>query len=453
MPVINYKPSSKPIVEPNLPRIEPENYQSIVVDTNDIPISSLLAYIEGGPWTVTYYSQVLSKHNDIREVDSSQPGIYQQYTKINNMELRVTSPLSTSYDQDNAITGVTGGANVYPFLVPNISDYFTSDTLDNKLGIFKVTSVERKAFNKLSVFFIEYEMVGYANALPEIINDLNAKSIRTYYFDKSRLVEGSQPLLKAEDYEQVSSLSTMFDNIVRYYYKTFFNRAYMNLVVPGQDNAVYDSFLVSYITRIVNSLDAPEIGSVRKINTDNDQYLAQSQFWNLLYNRDYNGIQYCNKQMGLAVRQCFNWSSFLHGFYFSNMDYMVYPVDVDTTVNVGKNMRPIPVSSTEFIIDQEIQDPPLPLDTYTNKYSTFTTIAPVSFTDSYVLSSEFYNNTENQTVLEILTKDYMQYKILDLGMLHYLAKKYRSWTKLQQFYYGPILLTLLNEANTTAYTS
>ena len=357
MPVINYKPSSKPRVEPELPKIEPENYQSIVTNTNVTPIPSLLAYIEGGPWSVTYYSQVLNKHNDIREVDSSQPGMYQQYSKIYNLELRVTSPLSTSYDQDNAITGVTGGANVYPFLVPNISDYFTSDTLDNKLGIFKVTSVERKAFNKLSVFFIEYEMVGYATALPEIIDSLNTKSTRSYYFDKSRLVEGAQPLLKSEDYQSVSSLAIRYNDLLSYYFSTFFNKAYMNLVVPGQDSSIYDSFLCNYIFRVVNSTDAPEILLIRKISTDNDCYLGQPQFWRVLYDRDYEGLNYCNRQMGPAIRQCFNWSSFLHGFYYSNMDYMVYPTNPDTTATVNQNHDIIPTSTTEMIIDYEIQQP------------------------------------------------------------------------------------------------
>jgi hypothetical protein len=454
MAIANYKPDSNLPTQPNLPTIQPADYKSIVYSDDNIPLHSLIAYVSGSPWAVDYYSQVLSKHNDLREIDVAQPSIYQQYQKINNLELRVNSPLSTNYDSESGLTSSNGNAILYPFLIPNIHDYFITDTGDNRQAIFRVTNVERKTFNRDSAFSIDYELVGYVEVLVDIYNDLVNKVIRNYYFSKDRLVEGSQPMIKDSDYQQLSSLKGLYKDIVSYYFKTFFSRKYMTIVVPGQDYAIYDSYLVNYLLKIVDSFDAYEIRSVRQITTDNDPFMAQPQFWDMMLNKDYEGTKHCNQCMALVLKELFNTSAFLHGLAFSNIEYVVYPNNPDTTLLVKDNPKVKLLSIAELTevnnVDGTIAD--LINDQYIEVNSTYPLIHKVNYDDYYVLSKEFYDGTSSQSLLEILTKDYLKSQTIDLNKLLVLCSKYKSWGRLEQYYYGPILLTLIKEADRGVYT-
>jgi hypothetical protein len=113
MAIAKRKPESQPPVKLNLAEVKEETYLGIVNDNDSIATTSLLAYIEGMPWTVQYYAQLIGKHNDLRELDAHQDASFQQYQKIKDLELRVDSALQTSYDNTNALTSVTGSANVY----------------------------------------------------------------------------------------------------------------------------------------------------------------------------------------------------------------------------------------------------------------------------------------------------------------------------------------------------
>jgi len=217
MAIASHKPSSTPAITPSVPRVEPANYKSVIYSDDNIPLSSLIAYISGAPYTCDYYKQVVGEHNDLREIDPGQPNVYQQYELIHDLEVRVSNPLTSSYDTTTTITSVTGSGLIYPFMIPNVADYFVSDAGDNLKGLFRITSVERKNFSRDSAFYIEYEMVGYTDALQTLYSDLVSKVIREYHFSKERLIEGLQPILTTDSYHQTTNLKALYSEIVQYY--------------------------------------------------------------------------------------------------------------------------------------------------------------------------------------------------------------------------------------------
>lgn len=452
MAIASHKPVVQLPTQPNLPQVQPSNYKSIIYDDNNIPLTSLIAYTEGAPWTVDYYSQVLSRDNDLREVDTAQPNIYQQYQKVVGMEIRVSTALGTSYDTENALTTSTGNGLVYPFLVPNVNDYFVTDAGDTELGIFRITNVERKTFNRDSAFAIDYELVGYASRSKELFDSLVAKVIRTYYFSKDRLIEGLQPILKDTEHQQVRSLKAYYRDIVTYYFKSFFNRSYMTLVLPGQQHAIYDSFLVNYLLKIVDTFDAAEIRAVKTIPTDNDPYLSQPQLWSLLFSKDYDSLATCNQSMGLVTKYVFNANTFINGLAFSNIDYVVYPVAADLSVRTSTDERLKPVSIETISEATTSSGSPADLlnNVYADQLKTYSLVPLVMGDRYYVLSEAFYKGGE-LSVLEILVKDYLKSQALDLDKLLALCKRFKGLGRLEQFYYGPILLTLLKEADRASY--
>lgn len=456
MSIASYKPDrDPPVVTPNLPKVEPDSYKSIIYDDKNKPLHSLIAYIEGAPWPVDYFSQVVGEHNDLREVDPGQANVYQQYQKINKLELRTSDPLTSSYDTDTGLTEVTGSALIYPFVTPNISDYFTSGVADSKVGLFRITNVERKTLNRDSVYFVEYSMVGYIDALETLYNDLVDKVIRTYFFSKDRLVEGLQPLLRNEENEQLVNLDHLYKDLVRYYFNTFFNRKFMTLVIPGQEYPIYDSYVVNYLFKIIDSFDAEEIKLIKQIPTDQDIFLNQPQFWEIMLRRDYDGLKQANQKMAQVSKYLFNCNSYLRGLIYSNIEYLIYPrnPELSTLIDeypVAKQLEDIDLVLEVVTANGSLAD--MIDNTFVDVNASYPYINMVNTDDFYVLSSEFYTSGSSLSLLEILTKDYLKRQTIDLTKLLSLVEKFKSWGRLEQYYYGPILMTLIKEANRSTYS-
>ena len=441
-----------PEVEPA--KAFPDNYESIIYDDNRIPLHALLAHAEGAPWTVDYYRQVVNKHNDLREADPGQSSIYQQFEKILNMEIRVSSALTASHNSETSVTSVNGSGLIYPFIVPNVTDYFISNTADNKTALFKITQVDRRAFNTDSLHSVEYTMVGYIdeNAALDIYTTIEEKSIRTYHFSKDRLLEGLDPILKTEDYHVVSNLKVVFNDLVEHYYSTFFNRNFRNLLIPGQSYSIYDHFVTEYIKRIVDTSMHPLIREVKQVPVPPDNIFSQKTLWDHLLFKDYNALKLYVQKTGVVAKGVFLKNPFILALAHSNVDYVVYPSDVDESHLIASQDM-VATASMDTIEPTSAYKGNV--DTSNNVYTvadkTYQIIHPVLLDEYYVLSQNFYDNTDQQSALEILTKDYLQGKTLDLKMLQAVYNNYRQWRRLEQFYYAPILMTLVKEANRAQY--
>lgn len=456
MAIAGRKPTAEVAVKPSLPQIEPTGYRSTTMDNNDIPLLSLLAYIDGSPWSVTYYAQVVSKDNDLREIDPGQSAVYQQYQKTNNMELRVTQALSSSYDSERGISSVNGSATIYPFMVPNVSDYFTAETADTERAIYRITQVERKTFNRHSAFAVEYELVGYVSQLAQLHGSLESKSVRTYFFSKDRLLEGLMPVVKTEEYEKITDLSAQYRELVKAYFQAFFDKRYGTLIIPGQDHAVYDHFLVEFLMHLVETGDAEQIREMRRHTPDNDRFIEQTQFWEILLCRDYRALDDCNTKMVLVHKHAFHNNPFIRGIYYSGIGYLVYPMQPDTSGLVGDACYHVPPASLE-VLQLTTGTHGRAFSEADNQYQlankTIQLVKDLDPRGCYVLSESFYQQgREDLSTLEILTRDYLKMQTIDLDMLSALVSSCKKWSRLQQFYYWPILMLLIKQASRSQYT-
>jgi hypothetical protein len=455
MPIAGKKPDALPPAPPEVPRVEPKDYKSVIFDDNHVPLQSLIAFVEGAPWTVDYYAQVTAAHNDLRVEDSNQSAVYQQYQKFLGLEIRVDSALTSTTDENTQLTTVSGSGNMYPFMKPNKGDMFITDTADNKKAKFVITQVNRKTFTRDSAWQIQYVLKEYVDETSPEHAALEDKVVRTYHFSKQRLMEGLQPFIKSAEYENVTNLNYVFKDIVRYYFANFFNVRYSTFVLPGQESPMYDSGLVNYLMQMVSTDDAEEVRDVRRIPTDQDPYLNQPEFWRMMLDRDYAMRAQCNRVFGLVHKNGFNRNTYLDGVRHSTIQYLVYPSEPDQSLNVLSNPLPKTLDLTEVIDTTGFKG-----TTYSSVDNTFVDtdgssydiIHEVLVDDSYVLSDAFYDATDEQSLLEILVKDYLKGQAINLNKLYACCNVFKKWKRLEQFYYGPILLTLLLEANRAQYT-
>lgn len=447
MPLATYTPNEPSPVIPNLPKITEKSFSGVVVDTKYTPLSSLLTYIDGASWTVTYYSQVLDKDNDVKSQDISLSGIYQQYSEINAMELKVTTPLSTTQDTSTNRMMVTGGANVYPFIIPNVGDMFAADVGDGREGVFRISNSEKKSLLKESVYFIEYQLLYYSDVETVRREDLKNKSINSYFYIKDFLMHGQNPLLVTQDYNAYQELDTLYHEIIQNYFKWFFNNEYKTLIIPGQSKVIYDHYLVNALLSILNTVDAPQLIHIRKLNVDDDKYLKQPQLWDALVNKDLSLLDLSNKTMGLMHVHNFNSNPILNGVRFSGVDYVVYPIRPEKLLDVGLQF-PVKTMSLENIskvtsrsvrLDKLVGDKELDL-----KSNFVVNIKPVLMDRCYVFSDSFYTTGVDMSALEIMTLDYLNKKALNPELLLKVVKNYRNFGVIEQFYYLPIFLILIH---------
>ena len=92
MGIAKLKPEADPNLRIHTTEVPRESYKGIVADNSNTPAVTLQAYIDGMPWVVGYFKQVLGEHNDLRPLDVGGHAAAQQYEKYGEMELRSPPP-------------------------------------------------------------------------------------------------------------------------------------------------------------------------------------------------------------------------------------------------------------------------------------------------------------------------------------------------------------------------
>ena len=434
MPIVN--PKSASVVSPPAPvRISTPDYKTITVDTRYIPNSELIVYMEGSVWTVDYYSQVLDSGNELTGQSPDVNPVFQQYQLVSGFELKVTTPLTANQEQDSNAMVVTGAANVYPMLIPSVGDMFVATIADGRSAVFKVTNTERKSLFKDTAHVIEYVLIDYLTN--ERKEDFKSKVIKTVKFVRDFLVNGQNPLLVESDYLAQENLKLVYKRIIERYFKAFTSKEFKTLIIPGQSMVCYDPFIVESVLSIFNTFEAEEIRNIKRLNVTEDNYLYAISVWSCLLKQDKSLLKHAFKKTGFVSSRTFTTNAMMESIRYSGVNFIVHPKDAAVSIDYA-------VLSIEK----------KPLDTYVcvdNSYEIPTSnvqreITNPSVSDYYIFSEAFYNETENQSSLEVQVWNYLNNKKLDLTVLNTLAINCGNWTPVEQFYNVPVLLLLIKYA-------
>lgn len=449
MPIPAVIISSLPDAIPNPIKIAAPEYKGVTVDTRYTPINNLLVFVEGSSWEVAYFSQVLNSNNGLSGQQVTQDPVYQQYTLINELELKVTGPLNSNQDTTSGSMQTTGTATMYPFIIPNVGDMFLADIGDGREGVFRVTESTRKSILKETCYEVEYLLIEVATV--NRVGDLRSKVIKTLQFVKDFLMHGQNPLVKDSDYEILKKLSNNYHDILDSYFKSFTSNEFKTLLVPGQTQVTYDHYLVKAVKAFFNTEDAPEIKSIRTLNCDEDEVLKATTIWDVIKNRDPKLLKHAVKHIGLVSNKTFHRNPVMDGIYFSGVREIVYPKDSELSVDYNPiHLRkvlspgalidsPSPITRLEDLLaitelNNQFNDGKLPIISVTND-------------DFYIFSQSFYeNDTVHQSRLEVAVLDYLNKRTIRSDHLLALCETHHAWGGLERFYYIPILLVLIKAA-------
>lgn len=453
--------------------ISKPEYKGVTVDTEMINVSNLLTHVEGSSWTVNYYSQVVDQDNVVAGQGLATPGSVQQYKLIVGMEFKVTSPLNTSQDSERNTMTVTGGATIYPFLIPNVGDMFLADVGAGREGLFQVTSVQRMSIYKQTCHTIEYTMIDYTSNDQTRVNDLNSKVIESLQYVRDFLVYGQNPLLVKDDYQHLQSLRWNYRQMIKSYIRSFYSSEYSTLILPGQNNSTYDPYLVNAILKVFSYTDSDMLVKIKQLNVDDDQAYKSVSIWDVIIQRDPNLLMDCFKQYGKVYSVEFTSDPMQEGVRYSGIDELIYPADAVLNVDYnqtepskmvnGESLDKAPVQMSMAALanpnlkwlDDSIADVLkgfVPTDSSGQPTAIITPPPYIhnSMMDGYyVLSKAFYSgdyNANQLTQLEVILKEYLLGHDISYAALDNLitsVSKSGLWNSMNKFYLIPILLILI----------
>jgi hypothetical protein len=469
MPVMKPKAGS-PVYPVSSPvQIAKPQYQGTTVDTTLTPVTQLLTHIEGSSWIVNYYSQVIDRDSDVAGQGLATPGVQQQYRKIKELELKVSSPLSYSQDDESKASILTGTAVVYPPLRPNVGDMFIADIGAGREAVLEITSSEQLAIFKQTCFQINYKVTGYSEN--GRFQDLESKVVQTTVFVKEFMTYGQNPILFEEEYDHLVYIRRKYRSIVEQYLRSFTSNEFATILIPDQAKTVYDPYLVNAIKQVFTTDDHAAMYELRVLNVQDDEVYRAVSIWDALIKRDKDLLSGTFAQYGLVRTVQFSSDPMLEGIRWSGIDSVIYPVDPALSVDY----RIVPPS--KMVTDSKLDYPtvqmrmsdlikrqePLIRDQIKDSISGFVAtnadgtasqavrvIPPVvhpSMQDGYyVLSRFFYEDSQvegKQSQLELMVRDFLEHRSLSLKAVRDLVENISEWNSINRFYYIPIVVILM----------
>lgn len=445
MPIIKARPNT-PQLPPKPPVvIAKPDYKAVAVDLKYDPKETVLAHIEGSSWTIDYYSQVLGRDSGVAGQGLGTDPTQQQYWLIKGMEVKVSTALTPSQDSETKVMEEQGSATVYPFIIPNVGDMFVADLLDGRRGLFEVKASQRLSIFREACHSIDYELVDFGT--PERMADLARKVVKTGFFEKDFIYHGQNPILVGDDYENLQFLRRNYGTLISQYFKRFYSREYGTLVMPDQEEPVYDAFLVRAIFQHLSTWDARELTTLRQLNCDDDQVMTADSIWTVLVERNRVLLQDAFHQVGYVSHRSFTQNPVYEGIRYSGVKRVIYPND--PMVRVDNQLTQNIKAAGDFTPIRKDVLHRKPLASLLNASQEDATRIGIkdTFEDGYyVFSKAFYDNdrTANaQSKLELCVQDYLDGNEISYDRVRELVEASSRWDSVNSFYFIPVLIILI----------
>lgn len=436
-------PTAQNPVDVPVVRVHDPKYNSVAVDTRWTPVSSLMAFVAGSPWTVNYYSQVLNTDSSLSGQRSTTGAIHQQYKKITDMVLRVTEPLTAGQNAETKAMNYAGRSIVRAGVIPNEGDMFSADIGNGGWALFKVLTTEKKAVFKEAVYEIAYEVTTQDASY---LADLEAKTVLSLVWREDQMAVGKSPIILASHDALLDEAANTVRAVVRQYFDRFWSREYSTLIVPEQDLPLYDPMLAQFMTELLTSDDYALMANLRLLNVRDDPVYEQNNFWLALAHQDEAMLESGFTRVGVTETFRFETNPFFSGIKFTGVPLVVYPKDATVGIQGVVAEKVKPTSGGAVLQPSSGGDTSAFEDTNTGALPQNTDVPGlyrVTFDDYYVLSQNFYDKTTTQSTLEAQTRKFLKREALDLEALMKTARAFNRWGLVEQFYYVPLVLCLI----------
>lgn len=412
-----------------VPKIFNKPYEHTVVDNRLKADTSVITYIPGYQWTVYYYSQLIGRDEGLSVFSPNQLPVYQSYHLIKDFEIRLQGELSPNFDEKDGSMTMNGTAILYPSVIPNNGDCFIADIGDGQAGLFTVTHAVQKTYFKQTTFEIQFELIRYMNK--SIEDELATRVNKTSYFVKNRYLYGQDPIVISENYNRINSLREANTLLINQWLQAFYSPEYSTLRVPVYPEIVYDPYVVRAVSTVLEQREHLILQQMR-IYACNEKYIDSNiDLYKLLMSREKQMLTQVFKKAKWSSSKEGNWDPVLADFRYSRMTHLVEPLHA---VENGD------YDDARFYSHGDAVDSNV--DATTPIYQTGL-IHPVHKGGYYVFSEAFYENQpEHMSLLEAMVHQFLREEMINPAKLMQLHTAYPTWSRIDRFYYGILIIAL-----------
>lgn len=439
MAIVKSTTKSETLRENYVPRVEPVEHKTVVVDTKYTPLSNLITHIEGAQWKVDLYQQVIDKDSSVTGHNPTKQSPYQQYHCIHEYILKVNSPLSSTQDEERKTMTVTGSGMCYPPIVPNVGDMFIADIGDGRSGIFQITSSERKSIFKEAVYEVNYALIDYASG--DRVKDLEQKVVKHSYFLMDFLEHGQNPLLSDEEWYLIKVINRDYGYMVEKYIDMFFSSYHKTFLVPYQAKPTYEPFITRMVSHWYSSSDNIKLMYLKTYNVVDDPYFNCTSIYDAIEKRDIRSLKEAFVNVSKVNVKHFHYDPRIQSLRFSGMNFVLLPKDPLPYTYDNDTYRCLKRQTGDDVVFETRESPSgRPKATLDG----IPLIPVLDLNRSYVVSGNFYlGELEGLSHLEIQLLNYFERDSLNPQVIKRLIEDWEDWDVLDKFYYTPILLTLM----------
>lgn len=416
--------------------------QRTVVDTTKMPIATLMPFVSGYSWTVQFYNQVLALGAEPVPLAIELDPTIQQYSYVANLEIRVSTPLNYSYVAASASDEYNGDGVIYAgTLKPNVSDMFMADVGDGQIGVFAISSVTPVTYSLQTAYQVSYYLVSYQSQA--IIDNLVLKTIETQYYVREFLQTGKDPLLTPASVARKNDLERLGAEAFNLFKSSFVSRKYEHVFLPGQEKKSYDKYMVAFLRHFINISRHRELARLNYPSFDGVGKMDVDTLWDCILDMAPISSRNVCKKQALVDTWILKGSSNFTSVYYTAIELLVYPTDDTYDVDDDNNTDVPPI--TYPIVEGSVGIEQNPIVDNGDPTVPNATIYPVMYDDYYVLSVAFYNEDRpNQSLLELSLTRALAGETLNSDDIVKLCDEVSQWGTLEQFYYIPILLVLID---------
>lgn len=424
LPVSKNPQTIDPIIE-NAPIAVSRPDRNALVDSNYAPAQNLVSHIEGAPWTCNYYRQVLGKDNTPKPLQPGVSAVHQQYDVYRDYILRVNSAITSNQDSDTKEFTAVGEASMFYGLVPNVGDMFIADAGGGEVGLFTLTEVERMGYMKQACYRVNFQLVCVGD--DPRFEIIDSRINRQFVFDVELLELMDNPFLSLEDHLKFEGLAEQYERISKYFKAKFWSAQVNTLKVPEQDELVYDGFHSEFCRYI--GLENP-LETIRVHQLGGLPYDGVITLWNAFKELSSHNLMLAHREFNLILTNSFVNYPVLRGIYYTQFRKVVYP-----SGDFGNDDPGIHREVGEVMTRKSVPEPAI----------FATTFKPITADNAYVLSQPFYDeNTVLMCDFERRLYDMLEQKAVAVESVADIAAKFFKLPLLEQYYYGPLILVLIN---------
>lgn len=321
-------------VKENLHKTSKE-LETTVITASDITQTAITNNIAGYKWEVDYYNQIIGNGDEPKQPDVTYNITLQSYRKIENLEIIMSSPLTSTNPSE---LGGDGYININGTVHQH--DIFIAKIHNNKTAIFKIEEVILDTYEDNNIYKINFKLFGYSTDKILYENIINKVATNYVYNNEYRFTNQSPTILKKDAYNFEYGMNTI-KGVMTTYFNKYYDRKMNYIAIEDNNGKMIDPYLNDFIIKAYSGIDYNLLADVNRMVGDrtHDITIFDGMFTNIVLNRidkigsSLPGIYYNSVYYKNVLRVAYSVDKTNLVPYFEDNDYFVSDKFYDGTTD------------------------------------------------------------------------------------------------------------------------